>query len=200
MTFNRAPYNNREHSREHKEVPQEKKEEFAIVLDVVFSNQNSFKSDEIAQAIGTTNYTLLELVPKPGVILKTLQKVYIGDGKRDEIQYIKRSLFSDKMSSGAKSELSYAIREIVLGRESEYVEFFNKAGPISIRMHSLELIPGIGKKHMLDLLHEREKKPFESFEDIKARCTFFTDPAKAIVDRVIMELDAKDDMKIFVRK
>lgn len=195
MTFNRQ-----QHNREHKEVPQEKKEEWAIVLDVVLSNQNSFKNDEIAQAIGTTNYTLLELVPKTGVLLKSLQKVYIGDGKRDEIQYIKRSLFFDKMSSGAKSELQFALREIVVEREKEYVEFFNKAGPISIRMHSLELIPGIGKKHMLDLLHEREKKPFESFEDIKTRCTFFSDPAKAIVDRVIMELDAKDEMKIFVKK
>lgn len=195
MTFNRQY-----HNREHREVPQEKKEEWAVVLDVVLSNQNSFKNDEIAQAIGITNYTLLELVPKPGVLLKTGQKVYIGDGKRDEIQYIKRSLFADKMSSGAKSELAFALKDIVLEKETEYVEFFNKAGPISIRMHSLELIPSIGKKHMISLLDERAVKPFESFEDIKKRCTFFSDPAKAIVDRILMEIDSKDDMRIFVRK
>lgn len=196
MAFIRRPVQNREN----REIAPEKKEEWAIVLDVVFSNQNSFNSDEIAQAIGTTNYTLLELVPKTGVTLKSLQKVYIGDGKRDEIQYIKRSLFADKMSSGSKSELQFAIREIVVEREMEYVEFFNKAGPISLRMHSLELIPGIGKKHMKDLLNEREIKPFESFEDIKKRCTFFSDPIKAITQRIIDEIETSEDMKIFVRK
>lgn len=196
MTFNNRQFQNREP----RVVPQEKKEEHAIILDVVFSGQNSFKSDEIAQAIGTTNFSLLELVPKQGVILKVGQKVYIGDGKRDEIQYIKRSLFFDKMSSGAKSELTYALREIVIEREKEYVDFFNKAGPISIRTHSLELIPSIGKKHTRSLLEEREVKPFESFDDIKTRCTFFSDPVKSVIERIIFELETKEDIKIFVKK
>ena len=196
MTFHNRQFQNREQ----RPVPQEKKEEYAIILDVVLSNQNNFKNDEVAQAIGTTNYSLLELVPKQGIILKTGQKVYIGDGKRDEIQYIKRSLFVDKMSSSAKSELEFAIKDIVLEKEKEYVDFFNKAGPISLRMHSLELIPSIGKKHTRSLLDEREVKPFESFDNIKQRCTFFSDPVKSIVERIITEIETKDDIKIFVKK
>ena len=176
------------------------KEEYAIVLDVIMDSPNSFKDSEIAQALGTTNYTLLELVPKQGVILKNGQKVYIGDGKREEIQYIKRALYPNKLSSGAKSELEFAVKEIVLEKEKDFVNFFNKAGPITIRKHSLELIPGIGKKHLQDLIYERDTKPFESFDELKERCHFIADPAKAISQRIIDEIEGKDDFKFFTRK
>lgn len=176
------------------------KEEYAIVLDVVLAGNSSFKDNEIAQAIGTNNYTLLELVPKPGVLLRSGQKVYIGDGKRDEIQYIKRALFFDKLSSAAKSELMFALMDIIGEKEELFVQFFNNAGPITIRKHSLELVSGIGKKYLTELLEERHVKPFESFEDVKTRCPFLQDPIKAIAQRILDELDGKDDFKFFIRK
>lgn len=176
------------------------KEEYAIILDIIMDSPNSFKDTEIAQALGTTNYTLLELVPKQGVLLKNGQKVYIGDGKRDEIQYIKRALYPNKLSSGAKSELEFALKEIIEDREEEFVKFFNTAGPITIRKHSLELVPGIGKKHLQDLIYERDTKPFTSFADIKERCHFIADPAKAIAQRIMIEIDGTDDFKFFTRK
>lgn len=176
------------------------KEEYAIILDVVLNSNNSFKDEEIAQAIGTSTYTLLELVPKQGVILKTGQKVYLGEGKREEIQYIKRALYANKLSSSAKSELIFAIKEIVKDKEEEFIEFFNKIGPISIRKHALELIPGIGKKHLADLIYDRDSKPFESFEDIKKRCPFISDPITSIAKRILEEIEGKDDFKFFTRK
>ncbi len=175
------------------------KEEFAIILDVVLESNSSFKDNEIAQAIGTSNFTLLELVPKPGVILRNGQKVYIGDGKRDEIQYIKRALYPDKLTGTSKSELLFTIMDIVNEKEEDFIRFFNLAGPITIRKHSLELIPGIGKKHLTDLLEERNK-PFESFENIKERCHFFSDPQKAIAERILIEIEGKDEVRLFVRK
>ena len=176
------------------------KEEYAIVLDVVLGSPNSFKDNEVAQALGTTNYTLLELVPKPGVILKNGQRVYIGEGKREEIQYIKRALFPNKLSGTAKSELLFTLIDIINEKEEEYVNFFNTAGPITIRKHSLELVPGIGKKHLGDLIYERDTKPFESFADITQRCPFIADPAKAIAQRIMDEIEGNDDFKFFLRR
>ena len=37
------------------------------------------------------------------------------------------------------------------------------------RVHSLELIPGIGKTYMKSILQEREKKKFISFIDLQNR-------------------------------
>ena len=182
------------------EIKEKGKEEYAIILDIVTDSPNSFKNQEIAQAVGTNSYTLLELVPKQGVILRSGQKVYIGDGKRDEIQYIKRALFSSKLSPSSKSELIFAVTEVVCEKEKEFIQFFNSAGPITIRKHSLELISGIGKKHLHDLIYERDSKPFSSFEDIKKRCQFIPEPAKAIAQRIVNEIEGKDDFKFFTRK
>ncbi len=190
MTFNRT------NIREKAEQP---KDEYAIVLDVILGSQNSFKDSEIVQAIGTKAFTLLELVPKTGVILKAGDNVYIGEGKRDEIQYIKRAIFVDKLSGSAKSELLFTIKDIIMEREEEFINFFNNAGPITIRKHSLELIPGIGKKHLNDLIEER-RTPFKSFADIKERCSYLSDPAKSVAQRILDEIDGEDDFKFFLRR
>ncbi|MCA9487021.1 DUF655 domain-containing protein [Candidatus Woesearchaeota archaeon] len=176
------------------------REEYAIVLDVVLEGQDSFRGGEIIQAIGTTSFTLLELSPKTGATVKPTDKVYIGEGRRDKIQYIKRTIDPSKLSGAAKSELLFALQDIIDERENDFVAFFNKAGPITIRKHSLESIPGIGKKHLAQILEIREEKPFENFKDIKTRCTFISDPQKALAQRIVDELEGNDDFKIFTRR
>ena len=65
-------------------------------------------------------------------------------------------------------------------------------------MHQLELLPGIGSKHLWEILEERKKKPFESFEDIKKRVSLIPDPEKMITKRIIEELEDKDKYRLFV--
>lgn len=175
------------------------KEEYAIVLDII-SDNSSFKNQELVHAIGLNTYSLFELVPKSGAIIKSGQKVYIGDGKRDEIQYIKRVLYYDKLSGTSSSELPFVIEEIVEEKEEEFVKFFNNAGPISLRRHSLEIIPGIGKKHLQTLIDIRQEKPFESFADITKRCPFLGEPVKALSQRILEEIKGEVDIRFFVRR
>ena len=175
------------------------REDYAIVLDVLVENKG-FKDSELIQAIGTKAYTLLELAPKPGIIVKQGDKVYIGDGKRDEIQYIKRAIPLETLSSSARGELDFVIEDLINEKEEEFVGFFNTAGPITIRKHSLELIPGLGKKHLQDMLAERDEKPFESFKDISERCPYLSDPQKALTQRIIHEIEDSAEFRIFVRR
>ncbi|NCC71277.1 DUF655 domain-containing protein, partial [bacterium] len=126
--------------------------------------------------------------------------VYIGDAKRDEIQYIKRSIFLDKLSASAKSEILFTLIDIVNEKEKDFVNFFNNAGPITIRKHSLELIPGIGKKHLSSLLELKNTYKFESFDDIKSKCPFLSEPQKAIAERILYEMEHKEDIHLFVKK
>jgi putative nucleotide binding protein len=190
----------RQHTRSNQKRAEGPKEEYAIVLDVVLDNQQSFKDDEIAQAIGTTGFTLLELVPKQGVIIKNGDKVYIGEGKREEVQYIKRTVTPDDLSASAQSELKFVLMDLIDTREEDFVNFFNRAGPITIRKHSLELIPGTGKKHLKDLLEERENGDFTSFANLKERCSFMGEPQKAIAERIIKELGGEEDFRLFTKK
>ena len=174
--------------------PAVKKEEYAVVLDYlsrgyVKSDMSKFGGKPIAQAIGTEQFTLLELAPKNGVDLEIQDTVYIGKGKREKIHRVLGKLDYKNLTATSRIEMDYAIRDIVEANEEKYVKFFNETEALSTRLHSLELIPGIGKKYMWDIIKAREEKPFESFEDISERLPTLADPAGMIVNRVKQELD-----------
>lgn len=179
------------------------REEYAIVLDFLphgypFDQRPSHKKTPIVQAIGKTKFVLLELVPKKDIFVQPLQEVYIGEGKRDEIHHIVSKLQLDKLTSTAKNELDFVIMDLIKKNEPFFVDFFNKSQPLTMRMHQLELIPGLGKKHMWEILEERKNKPFESFEDIKKRVKLIPNPEKAISKRILAELGGKEKHHIFV--
>ena len=181
-------------------APTVKKEEYAVVLDYlsrgyVKSDMSKFGGKAIAQAIGTEQFTLLELAPKNGVDLEIQDTVYIGKGKRDKIYRVLGRLDYENLTATSRIELEYAIRDIVEQQEDKFVEFFNTAEALSTRLHKLELIPGIGKKYMWEIIEAREEKPFESFEDISKRLPTLADPAGMIVKRVQLELDTTNPKK-----
>lgn len=179
------------------------KEEWVVVLDFL---QNGYPFDErpmymktpIAQAIGKNHFVLLELVPKKGVHLQPYKEVYIGEGKRDEIHHIVGKLPIGKLTATAKSELEFVIKDLVKKQEARFVEWFNKSQPLSTRMHQLELLPGLGKKHMWQIVEARDEKPFGSFKDMRDRVKLMPDPEKLIVRRVLSELEGKEKHNIFL--
>jgi len=163
-----------------------------IVLDFLPRGHSTGRQEPIAQVIGDKYFSLLEVVVKKDVILKSGDKTYIGEAKRDQIDHIKRRVSVNELTSFAKSELPFVVEKLVKENEPRYVDFFNKAQPISTRLHQLELLPGIGKKHLWDVIEERKKGPFTNFEDIKTRIKLMPDPANAIIRRVMEELEQDD--------
>src|SRR3989344_148007 len=108
-------------------------------------------------------------------------------------------LWARILTQTAKNELPFVVEKIVENNEPIFIEFFNKAGPISLRAHQLEVLPGVGKKHAAEIIKAREEKLFESFDDIKTRVTAISDPKKTIVNRILAELEGKDRFRLFVR-
>lgn len=184
------------------ELMHKEKEEQAIVLDFLpngypFDNRPSHIKTPVVQAIGKKRFTLLELCPKKGVFLQPNEEVYIGEGKREQIHHILGRLQYDKITNTGISTLEIVIKELVKAREKEFVDFFNRAQPITIRMHQLELLPGLGKKHMNAIIEARKDKPFESFEDLKTRVKLIPNPEKTVMRRIMLELEGKEKHRIF---
>lgn len=180
------------------------KEEYAVILDFlphgyIMDRRPLHLKTAIAQALGKETLVLLELVPKKDCFLQPHEEVYIGEGKRDKIHHIVGRTNPSKLTETAKTELNYIIEEIVNKEEKKFVEFFNKAGPINMRMHQLELLPGIGKRHMQTILEARGDKQFESFQDIKNRVKLLPDPEKAIIKRILLELEGNEKHYLFVK-
>jgi len=179
------------------------KEERAIVLDFLpngypFDSRPSHKKTPIVQGIGAEHFVLLELVPKKGVFVQPYEDIYIGEGKRDKIHHINGKLQLEKLTATAKSELEFVIKDIIKKTEKRFVDFFNNAQPMTTRMHQLELLPGVGKKHMWEIVEKRDDKEFESFSDIKKRVKLMPDPEKAIIKRILAEINGTEKHRIFV--
>jgi len=175
------------------------KEEYAIVLDYLpYGYPLEKKMMPIAQAIGKKNLTLLELVPRRGIKLEIGEEVYIGEGKRDKVYYILGKLDYSKISESGKKFLEEYAEKQVNENEKKFVDFFNNAQPINTRLHQIELLPGFGKKHMQAMLDERQKKPFESFKELKERISNLPDPKTAIVKRIIEELKGEERHLLFI--
>lgn len=177
-----------------------KKDETAKVLDYLPKGKSEMpphKRRPVVQAIGEQYFALLELSPREGEDFDLGELIYIGESKREKIERIERRIKYDWLTPTAKSELPHVVLEIVLAREAEFVDFFNKAGSISTRQHKLETLPKIGKKHREEIIDEREAFPFESFEDMKERLNHTPDPAKVVAEKIIEELQGKSKYYLF---
>ncbi len=103
----------------------------------------------------------------------------------------------DDLSEIAKRNLRDAVKNIIKSNERAFVEFFNKAEPINIRLHSMELLRGVGKKTLKVILDTRSRKPFESFEEI--RKIIKDDPVDVLTDKIMEELSGQSKYNLFVQ-
>ncbi len=181
-------------------------EEYACVLDflphgrpgVRVQGRAGYRAGALVQLIGEEFFTLLEALVKDGSALKAHDRVYVGKNAREEITYIIGRIGFEELTAAARTELPSVISRIVLRREETFVNFFNNTRAITPRMHALELIPGIGKKYMWQVINEREKKLFESFEDLQKR-TEIPNPVKLVTKRVLEELEGDSKYRLFTR-
>jgi putative nucleotide binding protein len=147
-----------------------------------------YQKKALVQAIGENKFILMELSPKKGKIPKVHDRVYIGEGEREEIDHVNRRLKYNELTPTAKIEISYMLEKIVKQKEERFVQTYNEAGPITTRLHTLDLLPGIGKRLMWAILEERKKGTFTSFDDLTKRVKGLHHPEKIIAKRIEGEL------------
>jgi putative nucleotide binding protein len=105
----------------------------------------------------------------------------------------------EKISSSAKNEIPAVVESIVRKNEQRFVDYLNNAQPLTPRVHALELIPGIGKTYLNSIIQEREKKPFQNYDDIESRAGL-KEPIKHLTQRILEEISGETRMNIFVKR
>ena len=182
--------------------PPRKYEEHAYVLDYNSRGKSSTvrgRDGIIITAIGEERLTILEILGIPNSTFEVGEKIYIGKEGRTKVSSVLGKLDYDKISSSAQSELESTVENIVTNNESKFVEYLNNAQPLTPRIHALELIPGIGKTYMKSMLEERERKKFESYQDLQERVGL-KEPVKHIAQRIIDEISGESRMNLFVKR
>jgi putative nucleotide binding protein len=180
-------------------------EDYIYILDYLPKGRGDLpphKRHPTVYGIGENQFTLLELVPKNDVSFIVGERVYVGKDPnlRKKIAKIKGRINYADMTSTAHGEMPYIILDIVKNQEDRFIKFYNESPAISTRFHVLELLPGLGKKMMHDIIEERRKKPFKTFNEMCERIDFLRAPDKLISKRIELELtDPTQKYRIFTR-
>ncbi|MGC8516611.1 MAG: DUF655 domain-containing protein [Candidatus Acidifodinimicrobium sp.] len=173
------------------------KDEYAYVLEY-FPYGMSDSKDRRPSAILLTESLdlLLASVKKEGKI-DVGKKVYIGEGKRDDIHHIISRIPLSKVGEKGRELLNEILDKKIVEDEKRFVDIINRLGPINVKLHSLELIPGIGSKTFQKVISERTKSPFTGYDDINKRVELQFDIRRSIRERIISELNEADKYRIF---
>jgi len=179
-----------------------KYEEFAYALEFLPRGKSVVikgREGPMVEAIGEERLTLLELLAMENQSFEVGEKVKIGKEGREKIISVLGKLTFEELSSEAKAALPLVVEDLVKANETKYVAYFNELQPLTPRLHGLELIPGIGKTFMKEIIEMREKEPFTSFDDVQNRVGLH-EPAKMIAKRVVEELSGGSRISLFVKK
>ena len=182
-------------------------EDHAYILDFLPQGRHDakkmFRREPVCYAIGENEFKIFELNPKEGAQLIIGERVYIGKEveDREKIAHVRARIDYSDLTTTAQAELPYIIADIITKREAEFLEFFNRAQPVSMRFHMLELLPGLGKKTMEMVVAERKKGDYTSLANIKERVSSIHTPEKLVASRIVLELkDENQKYHLFVKR
>jgi putative nucleotide binding protein len=180
---------------------EDRESRFATVLDYLphgrpDDDRPQYQKPSLAHAVGWDTFKIVECVLADDTDISIGDRAEMDSADIEEI----RDIPFDDLTAGARSEIEYAIEGIIADNEQRFVDHYNEAQPITLRLHQLNLLPGIGKKLRNNILEERKRRPFDSFEDIEERVSGLHDPQGVLVKRIQEEI-REDDLKYrsFVR-
>lgn len=167
----------------------------AIVLEYLAHGRSddggrSYDNAPIAQALGPDAFRLYELLLEDDAAPTIGTELTVRPPEPPVTEF--RELTYDDLTQGAQSELEYVVEELVIEHESRFIDVFNDAQPITLRLHQLNLLPGIGDKLRDQILDARKRGPFSSFADIADRIDGLHDPEGVISERILTELRDED--------
>ncbi|NVM35417.1 MAG: DUF655 domain-containing protein [Candidatus Lokiarchaeota archaeon] len=172
-----------------------------VILDLLIhghpeEDKPSWAKTPIAQVLTFPDFVLYEVkVNKTSTIEVQEQKTYEEFINEEKLKEVLKKVDYNDLTNTSKALIQPILEKEVLNYEEEFINFFNNSTSITPRMHALKLLPGVGQKHMWEILEARERQKFGTFQDIADR-TSISNPTKLIAQRIIKELQR--DVKYYL--
>jgi len=164
-----------------------------VVLDLLLhghpeEDKPSWSKTPIAQVLTFPDFVLYELKFNRESEIKIQEKALYEDFlKQNKLREVLKKINYQDLTNTSKALIQTILEAEILNYEEDFINFFNNSTSITPRMHSLKLLPGIGQKHMWDILNARNRQKFTTFQDISDR-TSLSHPAKQLALRIVKEL------------
>ena len=170
-----------------------KKHRELIILDLLLhghpeENKPSWLKVPLAQLITFPDFVLYEVkMNKDSEIRVQERGTYEDFLNGRKLGDVLKKIDYDELTPTAKALIQPVLETEVKNYEEQFIQFFNNSTSITPRMHALKLLPGIGQKHMWEIIEARERQKFITFKDISDR-TSVSHPERQLALRIIKEL------------
>lgn len=164
-----------------------------VILDLLLhghpeEDKPSWSKTPIAQVITFPDFVLYEVKINRDADIEVQEKnTYEEFLNQNKLKEVLKKIDYDDLTNTSKALIQPILEKEILNYEEEFINFFNSSTSITPRMHALKLLPGIGQKHMWEILEARERQKFTKFQDISDR-TSISNPIKLLAQRIIKEL------------
>ncbi|MFQ3344148.1 MAG: DUF655 domain-containing protein [Candidatus Poseidoniales archaeon] len=135
----------------------------------------------------------IEAVTSPSLYLvkARLNDETISNGDKIELPSEKIGQLSEirykDITTTTQSELVEAIMEEITSDPDSHLSFFNRANNISLKVHSFQLLPTIGKSKAQQMVRARGMIGWENFTDIDDKCSI--ESVRLLAERYVIEME-----------
>ncbi len=91
------------------------------------------------------------------------------------------------LSGSAQQEIVSALSASISADKDRHLSFYNSAGPMSLKFHSFQLLPGIGNSKAMQMVNLRGLSGWQTFEDIDDACGI--ESVRLLAERYVKEME-----------
>ena len=103
-----------------------------------------------------------------------------------EIGPISEIRFKD-LSQASQGELTDSILKSISSDPYRHLMFYNSAGPMSLKFHSFQLLPGVGNSKAMQMVKNRGGNGWSTFEQVDESCGI--ESARLLAERYVKEME-----------
>ena len=91
------------------------------------------------------------------------------------------------LSGSSQQELVSAISDSIMSDPERHLSFYNSAGPMSLKFHAFQLLPGIGNSKAIQMVQKRGQIGWSTFEEVDDACGI--ESVKLLSERYLKEME-----------
>ncbi|MBI87974.1 MAG: hypothetical protein CMB67_02955 [Euryarchaeota archaeon] len=91
------------------------------------------------------------------------------------------------LSGSSQQELVGALSNSIRNDKDRHISFYNSAGPMSLKFHAFQLLPGIGNSKALQMVQQRGISGWSKFEEIDDACGI--ESVRLLAERYVKEME-----------
>ena len=154
----------------------------------VLSQEGSGAGGGIIHCITEQHLHLIKARASPGCgVLAPGQKLELPteEGSEKIAMVLGKDRYRE-LPNQAQAAIVNVMKELLSENPKPCMEFYNRAGPVSLKFHAFQLLPGIGQKKATQMMKSRVSAGWMTFEEVDEACII--DSLQLIVERLVEEL------------